>query len=208
MERIAIMALQLALSQLKDENGDAYYGGSIDGAAGPLTKAALARLAKDWGLIPEAEPVKPDVSDSDTAEIPENAVLVFSLREHGNLYLSEHLQVKEMACNDGSDVVLVHPKLPDLFEEARKMVGPFDPHRDGSAYRTVSYNKSIKGSAEFSKHCWGIAMDIPKGKSTPEALYEHFDKRIGDQGGVGIYDWGIHVDFRGEKARWDSRTKK
>lgn len=205
MKRIAIMALQLALSQLEDANGDAYYGGTIDGAAGPLTKAALGRLATDWGVVPEAEPVKPDVSNSDTAGIPENAVLVFSLREDGEKYVSEHSQVKEYACGDGSDVVLIHPKHPDAFEEARKLVGPFRPN---SAYRTVSYNASLKDASKFSMHCWGFAMDIPKGNSTPEDLYAHFDPIVGDQGGVGIYDWGIHVDFRGEKARWDSRTKK
>lgn len=203
MKKIAIMALQLALSQLTDENGDSYYGGSIDGAAGTLTKAALGRLAKDWGLIP-AEPVKPDVSNSDTAEMPGNDVMVFFLPQDGEKYVSEHFKVKEFACHDGSPVVLIHRKLPDACETARTINGAFSPT---SSYRHPAYNASI-GGAKNSRHMYGDAVDIPAVKATPEELYALMDPYVGDQGGVGIYDWGVHVDFRGTKARWDSRTKK
>ncbi len=202
MKNLATMALQLALSQLKDENGDAYYGGTIDGAAGPLTQAALGRLAQDWGLIPAKTETVPETNQPQ--DMPDNAVLVFSLAKDGEKYVSEHFKVKEFACHDGNDVVPIHPKVPEACEKAREINGAFTP---GSAYRHPAYNASI-GGAKLSRHMYGDAVDIPAVGATPEELYERMDAYVGDQGGLGIYDWGIHVDFRGEKARWDSRTKK
>lgn len=195
---------QTLLSLLSDAEGRWYYEGRIDGIDGPKTQEGAKRFLKDYGF--EVQTVTAPTETPDVAiEIDGDVVRVFSLAEDGEKYVSEHSQVKEYACNDGSDVVLIHPKLPDTFEEARKMVGPFRPN---SAYRTVSYNATLPDASEFSMHCWGFAMDIPKGDSTPEELYAHFDPIVGDQGGLGIYDWGIHVDWRGEKARWDKRTKK
>ena len=49
---------------------------------------------------------------------------------------------------------------------------------------------------------------LPK-QLTPEEL-KKFAEEIPEfaNGGIGIYDWGIHVDVRGRRARWDYRTKK
>lgn len=194
---IAIMALQLALGQLKNADGDAYYGGTIDGKAGPLTRAALGRLAQDWGLIPEqAAPAEP--APAEPCNHGDNPVMVFSLAKDGEKYVSEHFKVREFACHDGSDVVLIHRDLPAACEKAREINGAFSP---SSAYRHPHYNASIGGAA-MSRHMYGDAVDIPAKEATPAELANQMDAYIGDKGGVGIYTWGIHVDMRGEKARW------
>ena len=190
---LGIVALQLGLSQLRNAAGEAYYDDSVDGKAGPMTKAAIYDLAKDLGLIPEETVPAPA-----PAELPSNAVLVFSLSSDGEKHVSEHFRVREFACKDGTDTVFIHPQLPIWAEAAREINGPFSPN---SAYRTPGHNADVGGAA-LSKHCWGTAMDIPAQDATPEQLYAHFEQILGQSGGLGLYPWGIHVDTREVKTRW------
>ena len=190
------------MAMTADEKGEFYYNDKLDGIWGPKSQAAAERFLADFGVAKET------ATESNTAmETPGNAVLVFSLKDDGNKNLSEHFKVREFACNDGSDVVFIHPILPTWCEEMRKINGPFSPKTEGSAYRTVSYNASIDGAASYSRHCWGIAVDIPAKNATPEELYALAEQIMGDTGGLGIYDWGIHMDPRPVKSRWDSRKK-
>ena len=76
-----------------------------------------------------------------------------------------------------------------------------------SGYRCPRHNASIKNASPNSKHKQAIAMDIQAvdHSVSPKKLYDAADKLIGDQGGVGIYSWGVHIDSRGFRSRWDSR---
>lgn len=172
-------------------------------------------LIKAKGLngfgLPETAP---DVPDSDTGEsppeiwVPEGCgtyVRVYSLEEDGEKYLTPHFQVKEFACKDGSDPVIIHDTIPDWCEAARVINGPFSPN---SAYRTVTHNaKPEVGGAARSYHIYGMAVDIPAEKATPEQLYDRFDKQLGDFGELIIYDWGVHVAVCQKKKRLDYRGK-
>lgn len=191
---------QRLLSLLSDNQGRFYYTGAIDGKDGPMTKDGARRFLEDYGF--EVETVV-DLGDAPT--IDGNAVMVFSLATDANKKVSHFSEVGEYACNDKSDVVLIHPILPVWFEAARAINGPFKPN---SAYRTVSYNATLKDASPKSKHCQGIAMDIPAKKATAQELYDLFEGIMGESGGLGIYDWGIHVDCRPIKSRWDYRGKK
>ena len=184
---------QCLLAILTDQEGKPYYEGNLDGIDGPGTQAGAERFLEDYGF--QVEQIQaPQIS----TELPDNAVLVFSLAADGDKKLSEHFRVREFACNDGSDVVFIHPILPVWAEMARTINGPFRPN---SAYRTVSYNAEI-GGAKLSKHCQGLAMDIPALNATPQQLYDFFEEIMGDTGGLGLYPWGIHVDPRPVKACW------
>lgn len=185
---------QRLLSLLSDNQGRFYYTGAIDGKDGPMTKDGARRFLEDYGF--EAETV---VDLGDTPTIDGNAVMVFSLAADGDKQVSPHFRVREFACNDGSDVVLIHPILPVWAEAAREINSAFRPN---SAYRTVSYNATLKDASPKSKHCMGIAMDIPAKKATAQELYDLFEGIMGETGGIGIYDWGIHIDSRSVKARW------
>jgi len=191
---LGTMALQLAMIQLTDGNGDAYYSGPIDGKLGTETIAAARRMLES--IVPSQEQEK-------VYELPADVVMVFSRAADGEQRISEHFKVREFACHDGSDVVFIHPILPVWAEEIRELNGPFTPN---SAYRTPGHNAAVGGAA-LSKHCWGIAMDIPAVNATPQQLYAAAEKIMGDTGGLGIYDWGIHMDCREEKARWDERSQ-
>ena len=132
--------------------------------------------------------------------------MVFSKSADGALYITPNFQVKEFACSDGSDVVVVHPYIPHICQIIRnKFNMPFSPN---SAYRTISHNKSV-GGATKSNHIYGRAVDIPAKKGvTPKQLYDYVDKMFGDWGELGIYSWGIHVGIQDKKSRFTDKSYK
>lgn len=191
---------QRLLAFLSDAEGRFYYDGPLDGKEGPKTKDGAVRFLNDYGFA-----VEPSVNFNETTELSENSVMVFSMAEDANKKVSAHFSVREFACNDGTDPVFIHPILPVWAESARTINGAFRPN---SAYRTVAYNATpeVDGS-KFSMHCRGLAIDIPAVKATPKELYDLFEGIMGNAGGLGIYDWGVHVDCRKSKSRWDYRGK-
>lgn len=126
--------------------------------------------------------------------------MVFSKSADGELYVAPNFKVKEFACSDGSDVVLIHPFIPHICQLVRnKFNMPFSPN---SAYRTVTHNKSV-GGANKSNHIYGRAVDIPaKHGVTPKQLYDYVDTLFGDWGEIGVYTWGIHVGIQEKKERF------
>ena len=186
---------QRLLSFLQDNDGRFYYNGPIDGIDGPGTQEGAQRFLEEYGF--QGQVVTGELEPANTEGL---SVMVFSLAEDGDKLLSPHFRVREFACNDGSDVVLIHPILPVWAEALRTINGAFKPN---SAYRTVSYNASIPDASPKSTHCWGISMDVPAVNATPEELYDLALTLVGDTGGLGLYDWGIHIDCRSIKARWN-----
>lgn len=190
---------QRLLSFLQGTDGRFYYDGLVDGIDGPKTQEGAARFLEDYGFRVQAVLEVPQAPAADVL-----TVMVFSLAADGDKFVSPHFRVREFACNDGSDVVLIHPILPVWAEALRTINGAFKPN---SSYRTVSYNASIPDASPKSKHCQGIAMDVPAVNATPEELYDLALTLVGDSGGLGIYPWGIHMDCRLIKSRWDYRGK-
>lgn len=142
---------------------------------------------------PDPEETKPDFSKW-------NKVMVFSLEADGETYLTENFQVKEFACQDGSDPVFIHECIPQWCQIMRSINGPFKPN---STYRTVEHNaKPEVGGAARSYHIYGMAVDIQAKKATPEELYALAEKVMGDSGELGIYPWGIHMAVCPEKRRF------
>lgn len=189
---------QRMLAFLTDGQGSPYYSGQIDGKWGPRSESALEKFLEDLGVMPAAEQapvvVLPEWAD-------ESTVMVFSLAADGAKQLTPNFRVREFACRDGSDPVFIHPAVPVWCQAVRDAFGySFSPN---SAYRTVSYNAGIKDASPKSKHCLGLAVDIPaKGGTTPQQLYDFFEELLGDTGGLGLYSWGVHVDPRKVKSRW------
>ena len=96
----------------------------------------------------------------------------------------------------------VHKKTLDLLE----MIGehyqkPIVPH---SGLRCKVWN-AMSGGAATSKHMYGMAMDFHIEGVSHQELYDFCDKLLGNSGGLGIYSWGVHIDDRPVKGRWDSR---
>ena len=97
-----------------------------------------------------------------------------------------------------------HEKTLDLLEQLGEIFEkPIQAH---SGLRCRSWNR-IQGGAGTSKHMYGMAMDFHLEGISPEELYDAADRLLGNSGGLGLYDWGIHLDDRSVPARWDSRGR-
>lgn len=123
----------------------------------------------------------------------------YSKAASGGKQLSAHFKVREFACGDGSDAVLVAPRLVMVLETIRAHFGaPVVIH---SGYRTPQYNEKVNGAAH-SQHCYGMAADISIKGQTPAAVAAYARQLMPDWGGVGIYASFTHIDVRETKADW------
>ena len=174
-----------------------YYEGRVDGISGPLTEGAIAAFRTDNG--------NPDLGD----ELEEVLIgAVFHGRFKGTAvpevnfrdtvkYFGRH----EFACKCGKcGGYPVEPKeaLIRKLDAFRERVGK--PVYVNSGIRCPEHNAAVGGAVQ-SRHLYGDAADIRCENKTPEELYAIADEIFCD-GGVGLYDWGIHVDDRGHRARW------
>lgn len=113
--------------------------------------------------------------------------------------LSAHFKVREFACGDGSDAVLVAPRLVMVLESIRAHFGAAVTINSG--YRTPEYNAKVGGVAR-SQHCYGTAADIVVKGQTPEAVAAFARTLMPDWGGVGVYKSFTHIDVREARADW------
>jgi len=142
------------------------------------------------------------------AESNSNGVMVFSKKKDGNTYLSKNFQVREFACKDGSDTILIDPELIVILQKIRDHFGK--PVTINSAYRTASYNKKIKGAAN-SNHVKGMAADIRISGVSPKEIATYAET-IGVRG-IGLYEtssdgYFVHLDTRSTKKYWYGQAQK
>lgn len=134
-------------------------------------------------------------------EKPMVEINAYSKAKDGGKKLSTHFKVKEFACKDGSDAVLVAPRLVMVLQTIRDHFGAAVTIH--SAYRTPQYNAKENG-AEHSQHCYGTAADISVKGQTPAAVAAYARQLMPDWGGVGVYakKGFTHIDVRETKADW------
>ena len=110
-------------------------------------------------------------------------------------------KVREFACGDGSDAVLVAPRLVMVLEIIRAHFGA--PVVIQSAYRTPQYNAKVGGAAH-SQHCYGTAADITVRGQAPATVAAFARQIMPDWGGVGIYSKQgfTHIDVREKRSDW------
>ena len=72
-----------------------------------------------------------------------------------------------------------------------------------SGLRCKTHNANV-GGVSNSQHLYGNAADLgcPIG-FTPTQMASIAEEIMGDTGGIGIYPWGIHIDTRSTKSRWN-----
>lgn len=128
-------------------------------------------------------------------------VKAYSKKSEGNKKVSTNFKVKEFACKDGSDIVLISCELVKLLQSVRTHFGKAVTITSG--YRTVNYNSKVSGSSEDSKHCYGLAADIKVKGVSPKTVASYIETLIPNSGGIGIYSTFVHVDARSDKSRWN-----
>lgn len=125
----------------------------------------------------------------------------YSKAASGGKQLSAHFKVREFACGDGSDAVLVAPRLVMVLETIRAHFGSAVTINSG--YRTPQYNAKVNGAAH-SQHCYGTAADISVSGQKPETVAAFARSIMPDWGGVGIYakKGFTHIDVRKKRSDW------
>ena len=178
--------------------------GRLDGYANNLDCNQFYGTADDWRKLCEREE-KP-MPDYKYIEVL-SGVATYSKREVGDYFFTidgrvSNFQVKEFACHDGTNEILIDGNLVRRLQDCRDKFGVTIIN---SAYRTPEYNKKI-GGATHSQHVLGKASDtVCKGTSPLEVAM--FAEAMG-MGGVGLYSSFTHIDTRDIKARWDNRSGK
>ena len=124
---------------------------------------------------------------------------VYSRTKEGGTHLSRNFVVREFACKDGSDAVLVAPRLAMVLQTIRDHFGAAVTINSG--YRTPQYNTKV-GGAEHSQHCYGTAADIVVRGQKPATVAAYARTIMPDWGGVGVYGSFTHIDVREAEADW------
>ena len=118
--------------------------------------------------------------------------------------ISQNFTADEVACNCGlCDKSTADVELVWLLELTRQWFGgkPVAVH---SWFRCADHNKKV-GSSDTSWHLIGGAADISINGVKPIEICRFIRAKFPNQYGVGIYDWGVHLDVRSAKADWDNR---
>ena len=126
----------------------------------------------------------------------------YSKKNDGEKKLSSNFRVREFACKDGSDAVLVAPRLVMVLQSIRDHFGK--AVNINSGYRTPQYNTKV-GGVDQSQHCYGTAADITVKGVDVEAVAAYARKIMPDWGGVGLYtaQGFTHIDVREDRSDWN-----
>lgn len=142
---------------------------------------------------------------SDYIEVS-NGVEHYSKAKQGDLTFTidgkpSNFKVKEFACNDGSDEILIDGNLVRYLQRERDLYGSTTIT---SGYRTPSYNAKI-GGVPNSQHVYGKASDTICKNGSP--LEVAMTAEAMGMGGIGLYKGFTHIDTRDDpKARWNQRS--
>lgn len=126
-------------------------------------------------------------------------VKTYSLNKDGDKKLSDNFAVKEFACKDGSDSVLIDTELVEILQKIRNHFGK--PIIITSAYRNADYNRKI-GGVSNSQHVKGTAADICISTVEPAEIARYAEHIMPGKGGIGLYGNFVHVDVRINRSRW------
>ena len=133
------------------------------------------------------------------------AVKTYSKKKDENSKLSANFAVKEFACKDGSDKILVDTALVDVLQKIRDHFGK--PVTITSAFRNSAYNKKI-GGVSNSQHTKGTAADIKVSEILPSDVAKYAEHLLQGKGGIGLYSSFVHIDTRQKRSRWTNYGKE
>lgn len=165
------------------------YPVTVDGVFGSQTEKTLKQFQLDNDLKADG------ICGVKTWE-KLDSVVKYSLKADGDKYVSKNFKVKEFACKDGSDEVLICKVNVERLQAFRTKIGK--PIHINSGYRTVTYNKRVGGASD-SLHTFGYATDFYVDGMTPAQVYALLNPT--HKGGLGKYKTFTHMDS-GRRRRW------
>lgn len=150
-----------------------------------------------WLLNKASDTTQSNIITSSYAKTKSN-VITYSKNKSGSEKITTNFQIKEFACQDGSDTILIDAKLAALLQDIRNHFGK--PVVITSAYRTKTHNKNV-GGASNSYYLYGKAADIYISGVSPKEIAKYAES-LGVKG-IGLYESFVHVDTRTTKYYWN-----
>ena len=183
-----------------------YYVGNVDGDWGTLSKTACKAFQEDHGL-------KADGVFGEATEKAARAVVASGVTKETTPTPAvddwddiEFFSKKEFRCKCGGRYCNGYPAEIDLTmvryaDEIRRRIGK--PISVNSGLRCSQHNAN-EGGVSNSQHLYGTAVDLgkPSGVTVAE-MAKIAEEVMGNTGGIGTYSWGIHIDSRKTKSRWN-----
>lgn len=179
------------------------FGGiSVDGICGDQTEKAL-KHAVAYGIEK-----KSDSTDytSDYTNVQNNNTENSTDGNTGTFWDEiKYFRKSEFACKCGKYCngypAEIDMNMVKIADEIRARIG--NPIYINSGLRCKKHNANV-GGVSNSQHLYGNAADLgcPPG-CTPAQMASIAEEIMGNTGGIGIYSWGIHIDTRSTKSRWN-----
>ena len=194
-----------------------YYTGQIDGQWGGMSTAACRAFQKDYGLTADgicgamtqkmmvaavagtaSKVERPAEAEQEATDKPKTGTFWDDIR-----YFSR----EEFRCQCNGKYCNGFPVEPE-----EKMVRTVDEIRHrlgipigivtsgGSGVRCPTHNAEV-GGVYNSEHLYGRAADLHS-PASPAKMTAVAAAVMGTTRGIGLYDWGIHVDT-GKYSRWN-----
>lgn len=127
-----------------------------------------------------------------------NDLHIYSMASDKNRFISPHFQVKEFACKDGNNYVIVSPSLINRLEMLFTALNA-KAINITSGYRTDTYSKKIGGKGADDNHALGCAIDFwvkrQDGSRYDSETIKNKLVELGHTGGIGIINnTCVHID--------------
>lgn len=190
-----------------------YSPGAIDGIEGRNTQAAIRAFQADYGLTADGDPgaatqkMLIGAVAGTAVKVDKPAQTGTGAGKAGTFWDDiQFFSRTEFRCpcgRCGGFPVEPQESMVRTVDEIRRRLGiPISiVDSDGSGVRCVAHNAEVGGVAN-SQHLYGLAADLHSAAS-PAQMKAVAEDVMGRTGGIGLYDWGIHVDTRPGYARWN-----
>lgn len=187
-----------------------YDPGAIDGAMGRNTQAAVRRFQADYGLTADGDPgaatqkmlIGAIAGTAVKVEKPESSDEPKTGTFWDDIQFFSRTEFRCPCGRCGGFPVEPQESMVRTVDEIRRRLGIPVSIVDGggSGVRCAAHNAEVGGVAN-SQHLYGLAADLHSAAS-PAQMKAVAEDVMGRTGGIGLYDWGIHVDTRQGYARW------
>lgn len=169
------------------------YGLTVDGICGTMTQKML--IGAIAGTAVKVE--QPAEADQTSVDKPKTGTFWDDVR---------YFTREEFKCKCGGKYCNGYPvdidmNMVKIADKIRAKIGK--PITVNSGLRCKTHNANV-GGVSNSQHLYGNAADLgcPSGCTTAQ-MASIAEEIMGDTGGIGTYSWGIHIDTRSTKSRWN-----
>lgn len=188
-----------------------YDPGVIDGVMGRNTQAAVRRFQADYGLTADGDPgaatqkmlIGAIAGTAVKVEKPESSDEPKTGTFWDDIQFFSRTEFRCPCGRCGGFPVEPQESMARTVDEIRWRLGiPISVvDGGGSGVRCAAHNAEV-GGVSNSQHLFGLAADLHSAAS-PAEMKAVAEEVMGHTGGIGLYDWGIHVDTRSGYARWN-----